>query len=40
MIHGYFTLGKCFPEARAGVLRAARALREHLQVLGRAPGVE
>ncbi|MBN8441807.1 MAG: alpha/beta hydrolase [Thauera sp.] len=32
VIHGFFTLGKYFPEARAGVLRAARALREHLAV--------
>lgn len=32
MIHGYFTLGKCFPEARASVSRAAWALRQRLGV--------
>ena len=32
VIHGYFTLGQYFPEARVGVQRAARALRERLAV--------
>ncbi|MBS0512265.1 MAG: alpha/beta hydrolase [Proteobacteria bacterium] len=31
VIHGYFTLGKCFPEARRSVARAARALGERLK---------
>lgn len=40
MIHGFFTLGKCFPEARAGVSRAARALRERLNAGSAGPRVE
>lgn len=31
VIHGYFSLGKCFPEARSSVARAARALGERLK---------
>ncbi|ATE62549.1 alpha/beta hydrolase [Thauera sinica] len=40
MIHGYLTLGKCFPEARASVSRAARALRERFGGAGAVARVE